>query len=91
MGCMGRKPTKNNVVFIAKLYYFKGFMRAKAIIDQYARMALRAGLSLWIEDVLNPIQTNGGIGITGGRMGKMLSRRRINCPSASIGSSWPNN
>jgi len=91
MGCIGGKTTKDNIILIAVLYYFEGFVRAKTIINQYSWAVIRSSFYLRVEDMLDPVQTNRGIYISRLRATKMPSRRGMDSPGASVSSSRPHN
>jgi hypothetical protein len=61
MGWLGRKTTKDNIILVAVLHYFKGFVRAKTIMNQYSWAVVRSSFCSWVEDVLDPVQINRGI------------------------------
>ena len=64
-------------------------MRAKAITDQDSRSVMRPGLCLRVKYTLNPVQADGGVGISGFGTGKVPSRGGVSHPGASMCGCWP--
>jgi hypothetical protein len=65
-------------------------MRAKAIIDQDSRSIIRPGSCLRVKYTLNPVQADGGVGISSFGTGKVPSRDGVSHLGASMCGCWLN-
>jgi hypothetical protein len=66
-------------------------MRAKVIIDQDSRSVIRPSSCLRVKYTLNPVQADGGVGISSFGTGKVPSRSGVSRPDASMCGCWPDN
>jgi hypothetical protein len=89
MGGVGWKPTEDDVILKTESQDFQRFVHRKAIADKNPRLTIRSRFGKRVKHMLNPVQTNFGVGISSFGAGEVSSRGGVRGPGASMRDSGP--
>ena len=83
-----RKPAKYDVILETERQNLKRLIRTESITKN-SRHGIRTASRLEIEYILDPVETEGSVGVSSFRKTKVLSRCEVHRPRALVYSSTP--